>query len=32
MGWILTYEETPMKVLALFQDAQLSKAALLQIG
>jgi tripartite ATP-independent transporter DctM subunit len=29
MGWILTYEQAPMKVLALFQDAQLSKAALL---
>ena len=31
MGWILTYEQAPMKVLALFQDAQLSKAALLLI-
>jgi len=29
MGWILTYEQAPMKVLALFQDAQLSKAVLL---
>jgi tripartite ATP-independent transporter DctM subunit len=29
MGWILTYEQAPMKVLGLFQDAQLSKAALL---
>ncbi len=25
MGWILTYEQAPMKVLALFQDAQFSK-------
>ena len=31
MGWILTYEQAPMKVLALFQDAQLSKAMLLLI-
>jgi C4-dicarboxylate transporter DctM subunit len=31
MGWILTYEQAPMKVLALFQDAQFSKVALLLI-
>ena len=31
MGWILTYEMAPMKVLALFQDANLSKAMLLLI-
>jgi C4-dicarboxylate transporter DctM subunit len=31
MGWILTYQQAPMKVLALFQDAQLSKAMLLLI-
>jgi tripartite ATP-independent transporter DctM subunit len=31
MGWILTYEQAPMKVLALFQDAQLSKIALLLV-
>ncbi len=31
MSWILTYEQAPMKVLALFQDAQLSKAVLLLI-
>jgi C4-dicarboxylate transporter DctM subunit len=31
MGWILTYEQAPMKVLALFQDAQFSKAMLLLI-
>jgi tripartite ATP-independent transporter DctM subunit len=31
MGWILTYEQAPLKVLALFQDANFSKAALLLI-
>jgi len=31
MGWILTYEQAPMKVLALFQDAQFSKVVLLLI-
>jgi C4-dicarboxylate transporter DctM subunit len=31
MGWILTYEQAPMKVLALFQDAELSKAMLLLV-
>jgi len=31
MGWILTYQQAPLKVLALFQDAQLSKAMLLLI-
>jgi tripartite ATP-independent transporter DctM subunit len=31
MGWILTYQQAPMKVLALFQDAQLSKAMLLLV-
>ncbi len=31
MGWILTYEMAPMKVLALFQDANLTKAMLLLI-
>jgi C4-dicarboxylate transporter DctM subunit len=31
MGWILTYQQAPMKVLALFQDAQFSKAMLLLI-
>ena len=31
MGWILTYEQAPMKVLALFQDAHFSKVALLLI-
>ena len=31
MGWILTYEQAPMKVLALFQDANFSKATLLLI-
>ena len=31
MGWILTYEQAPLKVLAFFQDAQLSKAALLML-
>ena len=31
MSWILTYEMAPMKVLALFQDANLSKAMLLLI-
>jgi len=31
MGWILTYEQAPMKVLALFQDAALSKAMLLLV-
>ena len=31
MGWILTYEQAPLKVLALFQDAHLSKVALLLI-
>jgi C4-dicarboxylate transporter DctM subunit len=31
MGWILTYEMAPMKVLALFQDANLSKAMLLLV-
>jgi C4-dicarboxylate transporter DctM subunit len=31
MSWILTYEQAPMKVLALFQDAQLSKGMLLLI-
>jgi TRAP-type C4-dicarboxylate transport system permease large subunit len=31
MSWILTYEGAPMKVLAIFQDAQLSPAMLLLI-
>ena len=31
MGWILTYEMAPMKVLALFQDANLSKVMLLLV-
>jgi len=31
MGWILTYEQAPLEVLALFQDANFSKAALLLI-
>jgi tripartite ATP-independent transporter DctM subunit len=31
MGWILTYEQAPLKVLALFQDANFSKAVLLLI-
>ena len=31
MGWILTFEQAPMKVLALFQDAHFSKVALLLI-
>lgn len=31
MSWILTYEMAPMKVLAMFQDAHLSRAALLLI-
>jgi C4-dicarboxylate transporter DctM subunit len=31
IGWILTYEQAPMKVLALFEDANLSKAMLLLV-
>ena len=31
MSWILTYEGAPMKVLAIFRDAQLSPAMLLLI-
>ena len=31
MSWILTYEMAPMKVLAMFQDAHLSRIALLLI-
>jgi C4-dicarboxylate transporter DctM subunit len=31
MGWILTYQQAPMKVLALFGDANFSKAMLLLI-
>jgi tripartite ATP-independent transporter DctM subunit len=31
MGWILTYEQAPIKVLALFQDANFSRAMLLLV-